>query len=213
MNIFEKLYYKTQTLLSIFFNKRYSRKVRKQLKNDQFSILCTNCIGGVIYHRLGKAFLTPTINMWINQKEFLVFLENLEECLTADIEFVESKYDYPVAMIRCKDGDVILHFNHAETEEAAKADWYRRRTRVNFDNLYIIMYDRDGVTENDLLRLEAIPCKNKVVLSDRTYDRIPYVHKIKPRSVPFGEQYLDKDWLGFRTFEKHFDYVGFLNVM
>lgn len=27
---------------------------RKRLKNDNFTILCSNCIGGVIYHRLGK---------------------------------------------------------------------------------------------------------------------------------------------------------------
>ncbi len=214
MNVFVKVYQKIQTKMASAVNNAYSKKVRKQLKNDQFTILCSNCIGGIIYHRLGKEFLSPTINMWMNQREFLVFLENLKECLEADVEFVKSeRYTHPIGVIHCGGGDVTLYFNHDKTEEEAKENWYRRRERVNFDNLYIIMYDRDGVTKEDLKRLEAIPCNNKVVLSDKRYEDLPYVCTLKASSAPFGPQYLDKDWSERRSFEKQFDYIGFLNTL
>ena len=189
-------------------NKRYERKMRKRLKNDQFSIICSSCIGGVIYHRLGKQFLSPTINMWMKQKEFLIFVENLDEALEQELVFIETEYDHPVAQIATKGGKVNLYFNHAKTEEEAEENWIRRKGRVDRDNLFIIMYDLGDVTEEDILRLDKVKCKNKVVLSQNKWD-IPYVVTIKPRN---GTNYLDKNRFGLRTFERKFDYVSWLNV-
>jgi len=194
--------------ISKFIDGRYEKKLRKKLKNDQFSILCSSCIGGIIYHRLGKQFLSPTINMWIKQKEFLVFVENLDEALEQELVFIETEYDHPVAQIETKGGTVNLYFNHAKTEEEAEENWTRRKKRVNRDNVFIIMYDLGDITEEDILRLDRIKCKNKVVLSQNKRD-IPYVVTIKPKN---GTNYLDKDWVGRRTFERKFDYVSWLNV-
>jgi uncharacterized protein (DUF1919 family) len=189
-------------------NKRYEKKLRKRLKNDQFSILCSTCIGGIMYHRLGKQFLSPTINMWMNQKEFLTFVEHLDEALDQELVFIQTKYDYPVAQLTTKGGTVNLYFNHAKTETDAKRDWTRRKERVNRDNLFIVMYDFDGITKADILRLDKIPCKNKIVLSPNKHD-IPYVFTIRPKKMT---NYLDKDRFGRRTFEKKFDFVDWLNV-
>lgn len=186
----------------------YEKRLRKRLKNDKFSILCASCIGGVIYHRLGKQFLSPTINMWMHQREFLSFVENLDEALAQELTFVKTKYDHPVGQITTKGGTVNLYFNHSKTEEEAERDWTRRKARVDRDNLYIILYDLDGITEEDILRLGKIRCKNKVVLSPREWD-IPYVVTIKPKN---GTNYLDKDRVGRRTFERKFDFVSWLNV-
>lgn len=189
-------------------DRRYERKLRRRLKNDQFSIICSTCIGGIIYHRLGKQFLSPTINLWIKQKEFLVFVENLDEALEQELVFIESEYDHPVAQIATKGGTVNLYFNHAKTEKEAEENWTRRKKRVNHDNLFIIMYDLGDITEADILRLDKVKCKNKVVLSQNKRD-IPYVVTIKPKN---GTNYLDQDWVGRRTFERKFDYVSWLNV-
>lgn len=88
-----KMLCKIQYELKKYANKRYEMQIRRRLKNDNFSILCSNCIGGVIYHRLGKQFLSPTINMWFCQGEFLKFVENLPEYLKEDLAFVETEYD------------------------------------------------------------------------------------------------------------------------
>lgn len=195
-------------MISPWINRRYEHKLRARLVNDDFTILCSNCIGGIIYHRLGKQFLSPTINMWMKQREFLVFLENLDEALDQEPVFIETEYDHPVAQLTTRGGTVNLYFNHAKTQEEAKQNWARRKTRINRDNLFIIMYDMNFLTEEDFRRLEKIPCRNKVVLSARKWD-IPYVLTIKPRKE---ENYLDFDALGFRTFEKKFDFVSWLNA-
>lgn len=196
------------TTIQKWVNARYEKKWRKRLKNDQFSILCATCIGGIIYHRLGKQFLSPTINMWMNQKEFLVFLENLDEALEQELVFIETEYDFPVAQLTTKGGTVNLNFNHSKTKEEAEANWNRRKARINKDRLYIIMYDFGGITKEDILKLDAIKCKNKIVLSEKEYD-IPYVLTIKPRN---DKNYLDRDRFGIRTFEREFDFVDWLNV-
>jgi len=38
-----------------------------------------------------------------------------------------------------------------------------------------------------------------------------HAKSMKPSNRLFGQQFIDRDWLGFRTFEKHFDYVSWLN--
>ena len=189
-------------------NTRYERKLRKRLKNDLFSIICSTCIGGIIYHRLGKQFLSPTINMWMKQKEFLVFVENLDEALEQELVFIETEYDHPVAQIATKGGTVTLYFNHAKTQEEAEENWIRRKKRVNRDNLFIIMYDLGGIEEDDILRLNKVKCKNKIVLSPNKRD-IPYVLTIDPKD---GGNYLTTDRLGRRTFERAFDFVEWPNV-
>lgn len=205
--IIKKLFDKVQYELQKVHDKKYEKKLRLHLQNDDFSIICSNCIGGVIYHRLGKKFLSPTINMWFHQNEFLKFVENLPEYIAKELVFVESKYDYPVAKL----GDVHLYFNHAKTEEEARNNWEKRKSRINYDNLFVIMYDRDGIAREDIRRLEKIVCRNKVVLSDKHYPGIDYVVTMSPTERVNGAQFLDKDWLGRRTFEKHWDFVRWLN--
>lgn len=202
-----KAYYKVQNMLGQLVNQNYERRVRRRLQNDNFSIICSNCIGGVIYHRLGKQFLSPTINMWFRQKDFLKFVGNLQVYLEKELEFVDSEYDHPVARL----GDVHLYFNHAKSEAEARTNWERRKTRVNYNNLYIIMYDKGDITEEDIRHLELVPCKNKLVFSDKVYPDIDYVLTIKPKKRFNGDAYLDQDWLGIRTFEKKWNFVKWLN--
>lgn len=210
MNIFRRITGKAVSVTSAICNRAFERRCKRRLKNDNFSIICSNCIGGTIYHRLGKEFLSPTINMWMHQRDFLVFAENLHEYTTIQPKFIASDYNYPVAALNGSAGRALLFFNHSKTTEDALEGWMRRRTRINYDNLYLIMYDIEDLTEDELRRLEGIKCKNKVVLSARVHEGIPWVKTIKPNlSRPNGAQFLDKDCLGIRTYEKQFDFVDF----
>ena len=47
------------------------KKFRRQNKNTDFTIISQNCIGGVIYANLGLEFRTPTINMFIEDENFV----------------------------------------------------------------------------------------------------------------------------------------------
>lgn len=205
---FRKVHDKVSAELAKVVNRRYENRMRSSLQNDKFSIICSNCIGGIIYHRLGKKFLSPTINLWMHQSDFLKFVFDLKNYLSKDLVFIETEYDYPVALL----GDVKVFFNHSETEGEAAESWNRRKNRVNYDNLFVIMYERDGITEDDIRKLSNLPCKNKIVLSDKKHPDIDYVLTMKVHDKPNGEQFLDKDDFGMRTYEKHFNYVNWLDV-
>ena len=190
----------------------YDTVKRRRLKNQDFSIICTNCIGGFIYHRLKQQFLTPTINCFINPKDFVKFCENLKSYLSCELEFVETEKPYPVARLK----DIYVFFNHSDNKDEAAADWYRRVKRINYDNIYIIAYDQfsrseECLTEEEIRRFGAIECRNVAVLSEQNYPDIPYVVTIKKNDLGLGELYFDQDKYGVRTFERHFDYVSFLN--
>ena len=194
-------------MMSVVVNSLYERSVRKKLRNNDFSIICSNCIGGLIYHRLGLPFLSPTINLWISQPDFLKFVMHIREYLEEELVFENSEYPYPVARLK----DIHIYFAHYKSDDEARACWERRKTRINYDNLFIIMYERDGITEDDIRQLEHVPCRAKIVLSDKPHSRIDYVFRIKPTNNPDGQQCVDTDWLGIRTYEKKFDYVKWLN--
>ena len=189
-----------------------SLQAQKKLHNDQFTILCSNCIGGVIYHRLGKQFLSPTVNMFIKEPDFVEFCLHLDYYLSQELRFLDSELPHPVGVLS-GDGDripdITLYFNHDVYPETAKANWDRRKKRINRNNLYIILYNLSGVTETQLRTLEGVPCKNKVVLTAEPLPDIPWSFYI--RSHKPDDNYLEKDIFGVRYFEKKFNYIEFLN--
>ena len=209
MSFFKKVKGKIQGEIYKLCKAVFESVQRKRLRNDDFSIICSNCVGGIIYHRLGKQFLSPTINLWFHQDEFIKFLLDLKGYLAEELVFIESQYDYPVAQLR----DIKVYFAHYKTEAEARDAWNRRKARVNFDNLYIIMYDRDGITRDDILKIKDLPCKGRIVLSEhiRDYEGVDYIRTLKPGKHANGALFTDVDWFGFQTFEKQFDFVKFLN--
>ena len=79
--------------------------LRRRLKNKDFTILTDTCIGGVIYHELGLQFLSPTINLWMHDKDFYKFVNNLGYYLALPLKFVEGIENYPTAYL----GDILIH--------------------------------------------------------------------------------------------------------
>lgn len=183
---------------------------RLRIRNRNFTILCSNCIGGIIYNRLGMQFLSPTINLFIRQYDFIKFIGNPQFYLSQELMFIETEYPFPVGLL----GDIRIHFNHSDNEADALLDWERRKKRINWDNLYIIMYDRDGLTREQIYSLSHIRCKQLIVLSERNvYPELDYVYHIKRSGINRNNDqvFLDDDFFGLRTFEKQWDFVKWLN--
>lgn len=187
----------------------YEKRLRKKNKNKDFSIICPNCIGGLIYHRLGVKFLSPTINLWMYQYDYLKFVLDLEKYISLELEFIESNYNHPVAKL----GDITIYFNHYKTNEEAKKKWNSRKRRINYDNLFLIMYDKDGLTKDDFKKLEKVKCRGKIVISNRKYKDIDYVIKIPANMDKIETRYrLNVNrFTGKRKFEEKFNYVKWLN--
>lgn len=186
---------------------------RRRLENRDFTILAPTCIAGVIYHELGEQFLSPTINLWMYDKDFLKFVHNLDEYLSYDLKFVSGIDPTPTAYC----GDILIHFNHYKTEEDANSKWEERKARINRDNLFIIMADQpDGgvITHEDMLSLKDVNCKGKVVFTVKDYDDMDYlVHLPKDPVKDCVNMYMfDKSpILGRYRWERVWDYVRWLN--
>jgi Exopolysaccharide biosynthesis protein len=195
--------------------KRISAKFQKRLRVEHFSILCSNCIGGTIYHRMGKQFQSPTINLNLTQPDFAAFCLHLDYYLQQPLCFFDGGMPFPSARL-LGDGagipDIRIDFNHYPDAETAREKWEERKLRLDRGNLYLILYNLDGITVDTLRKLETIPCKNKVVFTPVPLPEISWSYYIKPvLSQQYPYAYLGRDLFGRRYYEKKFDVVAFLN--
>lgn len=192
--------------------------LRKRLKNHNFSIICNTCIGGIIYHELGEKFLSPTINMWFEDKDFPKFAQNLRWYLEQPLRFVKGIDATPTAYC----GDILIHFIHYHSDEEANKKWIERSSRVNYDNLFFIFSDRPDInrengliTHEDMLSVRSLG-KGSVVFSIRQYDDIDYI--IPLRKDPRGEYvnvYMNDRYDNFLHrwyWERKFNFVKWLNT-
>ncbi len=187
------------------------RHYRSNVQNNvEGSIICSNCIGGVLYNHLGQEFKSPTVNLYIKQNDFIRLCCNLKYYMSLDIEFVETDLNHPVGKI----GDVTIYFNHDSNESEAAAKWYRRRERIDYEKLFFIFYYGDSLTEDDVSRLDNVPCLNKVMLSPEPLDwkSISYISYFDPAgSDSLSMRGMDQDIFGIRSIERKFDFARFLN--
>ena len=155
------------------------RENRGRLRNTDFSLLASNCNGAFLLHDLGLRFRSPTVNLWLEPKDYLELLTHLEHYLTAELTFdpeEEARRHYPVGLL---DGRVKICFQHYRTREAAREKWVERAGRVDLDNLFILFTDRDGCTDEDLCRFDALPYPNKVVFTHRPRPELKSAYYIK----------------------------------
>jgi uncharacterized protein (DUF1919 family) len=195
-----------------FYEKVYFRKLRKALKNRDFSLFSPNCYAGLIYHRLGLEFASPTINLLFPvKKQYLRFVSNLEYYLQRELVFIDDpQYSCPVAMLE----DVKLVFNHYDSVEQAATAWNRRKQRVNYSNVFLIFDDIADAQYEDLLAFSQIQCAGKIIFTAKKYDDLPNVIQLSKykRSGCMKAYLLDKSiWTGKNAADKDFDFVSWLN--
>lgn len=193
----------------VFYNKYYLPtvynrwKAQRQNRNQSFSLICGNCMGGYIYHQLGLPFLSPTINLVMSQLDLFKLASNLRS------------YQFK----RFKEGsdgwhsldDIKIFFTHYPDFESGANAWYKRFERVNYKNLYIIATDRDGITEEHIRKYGSISCKKVIVFTAQKYP-YPWCFQIeKFKDKHFVGNILGKTLDGRWRFEHFFDFVGWLN--
>ena len=121
--------------------RRVSRFVyRKQLRNTSFSLISNNCIGGIISHDLDLQFRSPTVNLFFQDEDFILFCQHLRYYLSLPVEKVDSEMDYPVGALKGDYGTIRLYFMHYDSFDKAREKWKERASRVDYDNLYIYVY-------------------------------------------------------------------------
>lgn len=178
--------------------------------NKEFSIISMNCVGGVIYHELGEAFRTPTVNLWFEPKDYLKFAEHLEDYLKLELKETSTEKKYPVGIL----GDIKVYFMHYPDFVTAKKKWEERKKRINKESLYFIMVQCEGCTKEMVERFDKLPLKHKVIFTAQEYSDISSAVHIAGTAKSDEEvidlcQYKSK-FTGKRWIDE-FDYVKFLN--
>lgn len=190
-------------------------KWREQLTNKNFSIICDTCIGGVLYHWLGQPFLSPTINLWMRDDEFYRFILGIKRYIDMDLKFVDTECPFPVGVL----DDIRLYFNHYSSNEDAEKSWNKRKARINWDNLFVICGDNDGVSDDDIRSLAALDCAGKIVFTPRKIEGLDYLKCLSfCENKPFtGTYMLDNrgplnTLLSRYIWSDEFDFIRFLNT-
>lgn len=185
-------------------------KMRAALINTSPTFLCPNCIGGILFHDLGLQFRSPTVNLMMFQTDFLRFVLNMDYYLAQELHFFKQpECNYPCAYL----ADIKINFTHYHSEEEAAKKWAERTARIDRNNMFVFLEERDGLTKEDILRLADIQVRGLVVFTANSYPDIPYALQI-PKYAADGEVgniLLKSHWDDSREYEKYFDFVKWFN--
>lgn len=197
--------------------KKWLKKIRKRIKNTDFTIISNNCTAGFIYHDLGLKFNTPTINLFFKTEQYISFIRDLKYYLNCPLIKVNKKnVSYPVGMLKSNNKNkenIYIYFNHYDSFSKAKEKWNERKKRINFDNICFILDFYDSVYDIKLIdKFNKLNIENKIIFThNKTINKknsfyFQYKEDITPNGKLFkynglsGKRYLDE-----------FDYVDFLN--
>ena len=194
-------------------HRAYLDRKRARLKCPGFSIICSNCIGGVMYHDLGLEFLSPTVNLTISMPDLVKMAGDLRRYM--DQPLVELDLDEPWPAARLGEGDsaVQINFLHYDTFQDALEKWEERKRKINYDRLVLMGMDRNCCDYETLRRFDRLPWPNKLVFTHVPYPEFSSACYVKGFEDQPELGTLTNFKPGFlrRRYLDAFDYVSFLN--
>ena len=158
--------------------------------------------------------MSPTINLWINKEDFIIFVKNLKGFLSAElIELKSSEQSYPVGIIKYNNQSVTINFMHYKTFEEAKEKWDERKKRVNFNNIFIIQLIGENLTNEDIDKFNSIPFTNKLLITyeNNTNNKNIITHPVFLKDYIPGKILRYKSRFSLKRYMDDIDYVSFLN--
>ncbi len=167
--------------------------------------------------------MSPTINMFMSEKDFLKFAKNLKYYIGKQLVYIEMQqgvlFKYPVCTLGEGEDRITLHFNHYPSFDEANAKWEERKQRINYDNMFFIFSTRprDGYLDyDDIKELSEIKAKGVVCFTSRDYKEFDYTLQLKKYSGQelVGSYMIDhkSKFLNRAVWEKDFDFVYWLNT-
>lgn len=196
---------------------------RKEIENKEFTIISQNCVGGVICHDLGLRFDSPTVNLFIEDDNFLKLVSNLKYYLSLDaiplcdkfIDPINKEVQYPKISV----GDIEICCLHYKNCDEAVDEWNKRKLRVHWDNIFVIGNSWNFHEDYNKVKT-LLECQYKTIVF--TY-RDDIVNDSRCIRIPGSEFYLDERCMmrpnitdsipgsPYKYFEKYFDFVKWLN--
>lgn len=188
---------------------------RRRVVNTSPSIISNNCLAGIVLSDLKLRFNTPTINLYFTREDFVVFVQNLTEYLSLDMqEDMEAEEGFPVGRLSGSAGDVRVYFMHYGSFTEAKSKWVERSGRVDLGNLYIVMHANPETSRATLEAFDALEFDHKVVLSPGPRDGVSSLFPISYYESAHDPQATIFDYPGPYSIKRYldeFDFVSFIN--
>ncbi|MBQ6174882.1 MAG: DUF1919 domain-containing protein [Clostridia bacterium] len=195
--------------------KREMARMQSRLRNRDFTLICSNCCAGVMYHLLGQRFDSPTINIWMNKKDFCRFASDLPFYMEQELLFYPKEgRTCPCAMIGEGERAVPIDFVHYKTEQDARQKWEERKRRIHWDNLFIITCDGDKSDAEDFALLDRAHCRRKIVFTSHEHPEIKdsfVLHTMKKYPTAGRMQLTRHPITGKHSWRREFDYAAWLN--
>lgn len=208
-----------QNKISLYFrpyrNKKRQKYYLKKYGSPSgfFNIISNNCIGGMCYHDAAKEFLSPTINLYV--ENFLTFISNLDEYLSCDIQEVQNSGQfYPVGVLNPSSllPPITIKFVHYNSFEEAKRKWINRCRRMleNKGRLCIIycvpknkILDKDEF--NSFVKIKAY--RKLCFYRETSVQLAPNTNDMAFIKIPEKYQKLDySKYVGLLSRKRYYDY-------
>jgi len=191
--------------------KSYLDKNLAKLENRDFTIISSNCWGGILYRDLGMSYQTPFVNMFIHAPCFIKMVSNLKDYLNLELVTTsKSKYlpgietKYPIGLL----GDVEIHFIHYFNNDMVINRWNERKARINFDKIILVLSERDLCTPEHVYAFDKLPFKNKLCFTVNAYPSCQSV--IRLNSLSLFKEVFPADQIAGITYVKK-DIIDYLN--
>ncbi len=190
----------------------YKKYFQSKTRNCNVRILSSNCIGGLLYHDMGKSFDSPTINCTVFGMDFIEMCKNPEKYFgTVPALVGKHEQGYPIADVN----GLKVNCVHYKTIDDFNDKWLRRCERFleNVDEeIVVISCDAQIRTAEEIEAFHNLPYRKVcfTVNPKPEYPEFVYVPGYDGQES-VGDLTRYTDITGRRVFQKHFDFVRFLN--
>ena len=198
-----------QKVNPVILSLRNKRRIQR-LKNQKFSLIANNCVAGTIYKDLRIEYQTPIVGLYILPSDFVKLCEKIEVYMSLPlVEIQDDQFDFPIAML----GDVKIFFMHYRDFETASESWYRRLKRFKFENIFLILVQKDGCSYEDMARFDRLSNSRKIILTSKILPELSSAVTLRS----FEGQLEIGDILNYKTrysghrYVDEFDFVNWLN--
>jgi uncharacterized protein (DUF1919 family) len=191
---------------------KFKRSIYK-LKDTEFCIVSSTCVGSRIYQILSRQYNTPFVGLRIQPACFAKLVANFETYMAKELTFTpNSKYpDHPNS--RRSDtpcpigllGDVELQFIHYGSEEEAAKKWSQRKARMNYTKLYYILVIPEACDQEIISRYTESAPQRKVC-----FHRQEELNMHSCIYIPSNKKHIGNLYAQYHRFVGRFDFAEWI---
>ena len=158
VNIFKRLSNKVGSDIRSFFTSQ-------NFNQEDFTLLANDCTGAILLNRLGKRFMTPTVNLYFpNLLEFLLFVTRIEEYSQLPLkEYPQSEKSWPFGILHGSVGDIVIGLMHYQSFSEGKIKWEMRCRRIIFERIVVVLNLYKLPTPEILEHFKTMTCSKLLI--------------------------------------------------